>query len=101
MQQVLGEFDEKVREIDLYLKFLTILYEPDASIELANGTSEKLDADFLKMLKANVFLVLYNVVESSIRKGVCLIYEELKIDNRTYETVRAQSKPFGFIISTD
>ncbi len=90
MQQVLGEFEERVKEIDLYFKFLAILYEPGASIRLANSTSEELDPDFLKMLKANVFLVLYNLVESSIREGVCFIYEELKVDNRTYETVRTE-----------
>ncbi len=41
MQNIINDFDERVREINLYFRFLEKLEEPDVSLHFPNKRSHK------------------------------------------------------------
>jgi len=88
MDAILEAFNERVAEIDLYFKMLTALEEPQAQLYFPNRKRNKYQQphkDWLKTLKATAFLLIYNLVESSIRDGIGEIYENAKADKCTVE----------------
>lgn len=84
---------DRIGEIDLYFKAISQLYETQAIFE------EKYDFhsdDFLKMLKANALLMIYNLVESSIMGGILEIYDQMKVSGHTYNDVRKEIRDIWF-----
>jgi hypothetical protein len=51
---------------------------------------------FLKILKANALLMIYNLVESTVTNGIGEIYDKLKSKRITYSTVRDEIKKIWF-----
>ena len=90
MQQIIQQFDERVEEVDLYFSFLEKLDDPDASLYFPNkrkNKTERVSTDLFTMLKATAFLVIYNLVESTIREAILLVYRELELKGHTYESI--------------
>jgi hypothetical protein len=97
MIDTLQDFNRRVDEIDVYFSFLedTIrgtelrmpqLFYPDTK------EYKPIDPEMTKILKANGFLLLYNLAESSIKKAIEEIYVELDNNNITYEEIREELK---------
>ncbi|NKB72252.1 MAG: hypothetical protein GKR89_34675 [Candidatus Latescibacteria bacterium] len=80
MERVQEDFENRVGEIETYFQVLADLTAQGTTItrSLKNGTrSEALDTEVIETLKATSFLLLYNLVESSIRSGFAKIYESI------------------------
>jgi len=90
MQAVIDEFEERVREVDLYMSLLRSLGEPDVEIRFATGHRRRrnIDQAVLRVLKASTFLLLYNLVESAIRGGMGAVYEAIRLDQCTPHDVK-------------
>ncbi len=92
MQDVIDAFDERVAEINLYFKMLEALDEPDVKLFFPNKRTRQYQSpspDWVKTLKATAFLLIYNLVESSVRDGIGAIYDQAKADGCTMETLEA------------
>ena len=92
MQAIFEMFNERIQEIDLYFEALK---------ELDQGNTEHLDApffdsEFIKILKANTLLMVYNLVESTVMGGILEIYDKLKQEGLTYSDVRKEIKDIWF-----
>lgn len=88
MIAVLRDFDSRVNEIDIYFSFIEELVSNDVQLYFPNKRSKKfknIDSELTKILKANGFLLLYNLVESSVKKSIEEIYESLKRENSAYK----------------
>lgn len=93
MQTTIDTFNNRVAEIDLYYKAVSELY----SQKILHGTANKFyHEDFLKILKSNAILMIYNLVESSIMGGILSIYEELKYQQISYCNVRSELQKIWF-----
>ena len=79
MQETIDTFNERIQEIDLYYAALNALYE-DETLKSDNDKYNKkyFNGDFLKILKSNALLMIYNLVESTIMGGIIEIYDELQ-----------------------
>lgn len=66
MQAIFDMFEERVQEIDLYFKALK---ELDQGNTEHLGTSHYFNSEFIKILKANTLLMVYNLVESTVMGG--------------------------------
>ena len=66
MRDVIRVFQERKDEIDLYFEFLEDLMIKNAQLTFPNNTKKNLDSTLSKILRANGFLLIYNVVESCI-----------------------------------
>ena len=87
MKTTFDIFEDRVGEIKLYFKAINQLYETQASFE---DKYEFHSDDFLKMLKANALLMVYNLVESSIMGGMLEIYDQMKSCGHSYNDVRKE-----------
>lgn len=87
MSILLSEYEGRVSEILIYFDFLENLLEREALLHFPRARKRKFahcSEDLLKILKANAFLLLYNLIESSIRNGVAKIYDAVRTDNLGY-----------------
>lgn len=93
MQAIFDMFDERVEEIDLYFKAMKDL-DQGASDHVSNATFY--NDEFIKILKANTLLMIYNLVESTVMGGILEIYDKLKQEGLTYSGVRKEIKDIWF-----
>lgn len=88
MQQLFDEFEERQEEIDCYYKFLRQV--TSQAYSLKNTRSNKdicLDSRIQKILKANTFLLLYNLVESTVKNSIQFICQEIVKENIQYNNI--------------
>jgi hypothetical protein len=89
MRDVLLKFQDKKREIEIYFVFLEIMQKENVEI---NGVRFQADKEIKTILKANSFLLLYNIVESSIKGAIRAIYDSIRADGLTYQQVTDEIK---------
>ena len=96
MQTVLIDFQERVEEINIYFAFLEKLGQETTQLSVLKDDGQRenipLDYQLIKTLKANSFLLLYNLVESSMRNAVTAIFDELKNKKVSYNLVSTEIK---------
>lgn len=93
MQAIFDMFDERVQEIDLYFEAIKELDQGST-----NHTSDApyFHNEFIKILKANTLLMIYNLVESTVMGGILEIYDKLRQEGLTYSGVRKEIKDIWF-----
>lgn len=93
MQATIDTFRGRISEIDLYYDALIQLY---SSKKTPNDDEIYLKDDFLKILKSNALLMVYNLVESTIMGGILEIYSAFKQHGVTYKMVRREIQDIWF-----
>ncbi len=89
------EFDTRVREIEKYFLLLQKIEGDYKIITDFNRTEDfRIDDDLSKILKANGFLLLYNLIESTLFNSVVEIFDELKTNGITYNAISSELKKF-------
>ena len=90
MSGALITFEQKVKEVDLYFRFLECTLYDNIKLHFPSKKTwryRKIDDDLKKILKANSFLIIYNLVESTVRNGINEIFDTIKFENSAYEGV--------------
>lgn len=90
MISVIADFKNRVREIELYFSLLESIDEKDALLFFPKKKSHRYkshDKELIKVLKANMFLLLYNLCESSIRQAINEIYDKISSETLKYDEV--------------
>lgn len=95
MLSVIRDFEDRCSDLDRYINFLELLHQPDAAVFLPHKAREEdklvpVENEVTTILKANVFLILYNIVESSIREGILSIYSEMSAAGCSYNDIRKE-----------
>lgn len=93
MQATFDVYNERINEIELYFNAIQQLYSTQNQF---NENYEFHSDDFLKMLKSNALLMIYNLVESSIIGGILEIYDDLRSNGYTYRDVRQEIQDIWF-----
>lgn len=93
MKTTFDIYFDRISEIELYFKAINQLYETQTTFE---ERYEFHSDDFLKMLKANALLMVYNLVESSIMGGILEIYDQMKSCGHSYNDVRKEIQDIWF-----
>lgn len=91
MTTVLSDFEKRVEEIDLYFQLLERIIGEDAILYFPNKKSHRkknFNPELIKVLKANLFLLLYNLAESSIKLSLTEIYDVVNSKNIKYKDVK-------------
>lgn len=93
MQRTRRTFNERVTEINEYYEALNNLYA-----DRIDNPDLKLfhDEQFLKMLKSNALLMLYNLVESTVTGCIKEIYDTLHDQEITYQRVNEKIQKIWF-----
>ncbi len=87
MREFLLLFHERKKEVDLYFEHLEDFLSRDAKITFPDGSSKELAVDLRHIISANAFLVIYNLVESSISMALEAIFIEVKSEMVSYDTI--------------
>lgn len=93
MLTILNDFNTRVKEINGYFKLLDSIINKNAKLYFPDNKSHKyrnIDEDLIKVLKANSFLLLYNLIESSIKLSITEIYDSISLSNKKYDEVTDQ-----------
>jgi hypothetical protein len=90
------DFNERSREVDRYFLFLKNLDQNIIKLNMrdqqGNIKIRDLDEDLVKTLKASGFLLLYNLIESTMREAIQSIFDELQNQNISYDQIRPELK---------
>ena len=89
---MMEEFELRVAEVDAYLRVLVRLEDPNVVVfdRTRKRKLNLLGQGSFKVMKATVFLMIYNLVESSIRSGFRLLYEDMKAEGKTVSDLRLE-----------
>lgn len=92
MKKIFDDFNGRSKEVERYIQVLTRLEQPEIIImsKLTGARQKIFQEDSLKVMKATAFLLIYNLVESSIRSAFSFAYSEIgrsrvdlsKVNNR-------------------
>lgn len=96
MQAVIDTFEQRVNEIDLYYQALQKMNEMVMNKRISDENKDVFTDDFIKILKSNSILMVYNLVESSIMGGIVTIYDTLKSRNISYYSVCKEIQQIWF-----
>lgn len=90
MISVKQEFEKRVQEIEHYFMLLDSFFDKGALLYFPNKKThrtKKVNPELEKVLKANCFLLLYNLIESSIKMSLTEIYDNISSKGVDYKDV--------------
>jgi hypothetical protein len=79
MDSTKSDFRKRKSEINEYFSFLDMLNQNKVSIE-----GEEVSRELQRIFIANTFLLLYNLIESTVRNSILEIYNKIQDDALTY-----------------
>ena len=95
MKQFIIDFQKRVAEIEKYFdlvdKIENLGVVSTNSIIFPSG-EYIVDSDLQKILKSNCYLLLYNLIESSIKNGIAAIHEAISLEGISYKDLSPKIK---------
>ncbi len=96
MNTVLLDFNTGAQEVDDYFIFLHGLIKQTTKLAVADSAGQyqiqSLNPELAKTLKANGFLLLYNLVESTMRNAIEAIFDEFKNQAISFDQLQPEIK---------
>lgn len=90
------EYQKRLHEVELYFDTLNLLDKGNCSIKcidiLGNEDTKEIDSELSTILKANGFLLLYNLIEATIRNSINAILNTIKSSAITYKDLSDKIK---------
>ncbi len=94
MEFIIEEFKKRVDEIDCYISFVEF-FEGAKKISFSNSNKQiEIKSKEYKILKANIYLLLYNVVEYSFKNSLKKIHETISNDSVKFQQVIDEIKKY-------
>jgi MAE_28990/MAE_18760-like HEPN len=87
----LDDFDERAQDVSDYLYFLRDLEQGEILLS-KDGAISRIDSELDKSLKATGFLLLYNLVESTMRNAIQSIFDEISNQDVSFDQLRREIK---------
>ena len=104
MDETKQSFENRKSEIDNYFKMLAIFNNDDTRLQYKKEgdlITEKIQPQFRIILIANAFLILYNLIESTVRNSIIEIYTKIQDDKLSYQELSANLKKIWIKQTTD
>ena len=98
------DFDKRKDEVENYFSFLAILDDENTRLKYKkddNLVEEKISDQLQNILTANGFLLLYNVIEATIRHSILEIYYAIEDNGISFEQLSDSLKKIWVEQSTD
>jgi hypothetical protein len=90
------DFNERSKEVSKYFMFLKSLEQGTTKLSMegkdGNPKIKEIDPELIKTLKASGFLLLYNLVEATMRNAIEAIFDELKSKGVSYDEITPKLK---------
>ena len=98
------DFDKRKDEVEKYFSFLAILDDENTRLKYKKDDSlveEKISDQLQNILTANGFLLLYNVIEATIRHSILEIYYAIEDNGISFEQLSDSLKKIWVEQNTD
>jgi len=102
------EFKKRVNEVDYFFFSLKTLYNffdqkqsKVLKVKLEKGINNLNHSDLLVILKSNAYIMLYNLIESTIRSFIQRVYDEITIRRLGYKDIRQELQRIWINVSYD
>jgi hypothetical protein len=96
MNTVILDFNTRVQEVESYFIFLESLTKEKTKLAFLKSDGEyqleSLESELIKTLKANGFLLLYNLVESTMRNAIEAIHDEFRSKGVCFDKIKTNIK---------
>jgi len=95
MDSTISDFDKRKDEINEYFSFLEKFNYDNITIKYSNANDVievKISAKLQRIFIANTFLLLYNLIESTIRNSILTIYSKIQDEQITYNNLSEKIK---------
>jgi MAE_28990/MAE_18760-like HEPN len=93
---LIQDFDERSKEVSKYFIFLKSLENGTTKLNMGYSVEhskiKEIDSELLKTLKASGFLLLYNLVEATMRNVIEAIFDKLRSEGISYDEIRPELK---------
>lgn len=90
------EYQRRLKEVEIYLETVRFFDKGLRTIECTDINGDKyvqaVNEDLVKILKANGFLILYNLIEATIRNSIVAILNSIEIDMLPYRKLSDKLK---------
>ncbi|WP_272678566.1 MAE_28990/MAE_18760 family HEPN-like nuclease [Providencia sp. PROV019] len=87
------DFDSRSGEILAYLDLLRFLEKAGAEIFSSDkSTAFSITSDTRKTLKGSVYILLYNLIESTMREAICFIHDTIYEKNVPFDNLKKDLK---------
>jgi hypothetical protein len=86
MDAVLADFEQRADEVRSYLRLLKEMERPGSQLHNPSSPGHRavvIEEDWRKVSKATAYLLMYNLVESSIRSAFARLYQVIEGDGCT------------------
>jgi hypothetical protein len=94
------DFNERSKEVSKYFMFLKSLEQGSTQLSMkgieGKNKIRQIDPELEKTLKASGFLLLYNLVESTMRNAIEAIFDEIKSQGVSFDKIRPEIKKLIF-----
>lgn len=90
MNTVIADFEKRVVEIELYFVHLENIEKHNTKIYFPNKSRRNIveyDPELIKVFKASIFLLLYNLAESSVKQSLSALYDDISAKQLKYNEV--------------
>nr|WP_320021286.1 MAE_28990/MAE_18760 family HEPN-like nuclease [uncultured Draconibacterium sp.] len=104
MDNTVLNFEKRKVEINTFLDYLVLLDKDSIELKYTENLETKykpVSSEFLTTLTANSFLLLYNVIESTIRNSIIAIYDNIKEEGVTFNELSDNLKKLWTKFETD
>lgn len=92
MITVRQEFETTFAEVDSYFEFIKKIDDGYTHLQNFDGDTFKISIELSAMLKANAYLLLYNVIEATIRNAIWEVFIRIEAESINYQDLRKEIK---------
>lgn len=95
MDNTKSDFEQRKKEVENYFSFLDILDKETTRLKYAKNSQiieEEVSKDIQRILIANSFLILYNLIEATVRNSIIEIYDKIQEDSISYSKLSTSLK---------
>lgn len=85
------DFDKKTEEILKFLELIDFLDKANADVISANIKFEN-TSEIRKTLKGTVYILLYNLIESTMREAICFIHDTIEEKGINFDDLKTELK---------
>lgn len=86
MQRLKDDFNDRSGEIWGYLNLLKFIeYSGNEILSTENELRYQITPDVRKTLKGAIYIILYNLIESTMREAICYIHETIYRNNVSFD----------------
>lgn len=86
-----NEYNKRLHEVELYFDTMQLLDKGNCTIACVNVLGQEetkaIDAELSKILKANGFLLLYNLIEATIRNSIDAVLNSIHSSTVTFQSL--------------